>query len=71
MAVVPSAASLILKALNEPPRDRKKVMHLLIRGADIGFVLVRVSTLKGIHAQTGLSPVVRPAHPRLPPCLFD
>ncbi len=25
--VVPSAASLIIKALKEPPRDRKKVKH--------------------------------------------
>lgn len=25
--VVPSAASLVIKALKEPPRDRKKVKH--------------------------------------------
>ena len=25
--VVPSAASLLIKALKEPPRDRKKVKH--------------------------------------------
>ena len=25
--VVPSAASMIIKALKEPPRDRKKVKH--------------------------------------------
>ncbi|CAM9579202.1 unnamed protein product [Ascophyllum nodosum] len=28
VAVVPAASSLILKALNEPPRDRKKVKHI-------------------------------------------
>lgn len=44
MAVIPSAASLILKALNEPPRDRKKVMLVLTR-VDIEFVLVRILTL--------------------------
>ena len=27
ISVVPSAASLIIKALKEPPRDRKKVKH--------------------------------------------
>ncbi|TOF85286.1 hypothetical protein CGJ15_25945, partial [Vibrio parahaemolyticus] len=26
--VVPSAASLVIKALKEPPRDRKKVKHI-------------------------------------------
>lgn len=28
ISVVPSAASLIIKALKEPPRDRKKVKHV-------------------------------------------
>lgn len=28
ISVVPSAASLIIKALKEPPRDRKKVKHI-------------------------------------------
>lgn len=27
VSIVPSAASLIIKALKEPPRDRKKVKH--------------------------------------------
>lgn len=30
--VVPSAASLIIKALKEPPRDRKKVKHVKHNG---------------------------------------
>mmetsp|Transcript_12580 Transcript_12580/g.18861 ORF Transcript_12580/g.18861 Transcript_12580/m.18861 type:complete len:166 (+) Transcript_12580:83-580(+) len=30
--VVPSAAALIIKALNEPPRDRKKVKHVQHNG---------------------------------------
>merc|ERR1712183_926020 len=30
--VVPSAASLIIKALKEPPRDRKKVKHVALDG---------------------------------------
>merc|ERR1739838_161308 len=34
--VVPSAASLIIKALKEPPRDRKKVKHVKHNG-NIGF----------------------------------
>ena len=28
VSVIPSASSLIMKALNEPPRDRKKVKHI-------------------------------------------
>ncbi|CAM9419413.1 unnamed protein product [Sphacelaria rigidula] len=28
VSVIPAASSLILKALNEPPRDRKKVKHI-------------------------------------------
>ncbi|RWS12961.1 60S ribosomal protein L12-like protein [Dinothrombium tinctorium] len=31
--VVPSAASLIIKALKEPPRDRKKVKHIKHNGS--------------------------------------
>ncbi|MCE2196987.1 hypothetical protein GQ599_10735, partial [Streptococcus thermophilus] len=30
--VVPSAASLVIKALKEPPRDRKKVKHIKHNG---------------------------------------
>lgn len=29
MSVIPSAAALVIKALKEPIRDRKKVSHLL------------------------------------------
>ena len=32
ISVVPSAASLIIKALKEPPRDRKKVKHVKHNG---------------------------------------
>lgn len=32
ISVVPSAASLIIKALKEPPRDRKKVKHIKHNG---------------------------------------
>lgn len=32
ISVVPSAASLIIKALKEPPRDRKKVKHVQHNG---------------------------------------
>merc|ERR1712119_269952 len=39
ISVVPSAASLIIKALKEPPRDRKKVKHVQHNG-DISFETV-------------------------------
>lgn len=35
ISVVPSAASLIIKALKEPPRDRKKVKH----GREISYAI--------------------------------
>jgi ribosomal protein L11 len=38
--VVPTAASLIIRALKEPPRDRKKVKHgeaVIVVLVDVGF----------------------------------
>ncbi|CAL4125558.1 unnamed protein product [Meganyctiphanes norvegica] len=49
--VVPSAASLIIKALKEPPRDRKKVKHVKHNGNIAFDVMLDIARKMRIRSQ--------------------
>ena len=47
VSVIPSAASLVIKALKEPTRDRKKVHHLTTSSSSLCLRLARMLIMAG------------------------
>ena len=61
ISVVPSAASLIIKALKEPPRDRKKVKHgkpfYDFRKIETFRVIIKYNKVKKLSCEKAYSPL--------------
>lgn len=58
--VFPGTSALILKALNEPPRDRKKVKNVLHQGSITMIDVINIARTKSVNSQSKtLSGVVK------------